>query len=76
MHVELARECSGVVVGWGRPAKAARNHYFVDGTSLCGHWQFHGGMLDPGYPRSHDCAECRRHWRREHARQRQTRRIH
>lgn len=68
MLVELSGTSWGALVGWGRPAAAKRKHYFIAGESLCGRWQFVGIRLKQGAPSDHDCAECRRRWRRDHAR--------
>ena len=45
--------------GWGWPMLSRKEHYFVDGTALCGKWMF-TGTLSPlvGERTPDDCAEC------------------
>lgn len=49
--------------GWGRPRRAAKAHYFVDGRSLCGRWPDFHGQLHHGRSLDTDCTMCNRHWR-------------
>ncbi|MGH8053564.1 MAG: hypothetical protein ACREP4_06565 [Stenotrophomonas sp.] len=47
------------IQGWGWPIRAAKPHYFSDGTSLCGKWDLYGGPLESGRARKdHDCQLC------------------
>lgn len=44
--------------GWGWPLLAIKQHYFVDGTSLCGAHTLFGGVLNAGSALPGDCARC------------------
>lgn len=47
--------------GWGKPAKALKMHYFVDGMSLCRKWgAFRTGEHRDGWQDDHhaNCIEC------------------
>jgi hypothetical protein len=44
--------------GWGWPITSVYAHYFVDGRSLCGSWQWEGGELEPDWQSPDDCVKC------------------
>lgn len=44
--------------GWGWPLLAIKQHYFVDGSSLCGAYTAFGGVLEAGPALAGDCTRC------------------
>lgn len=43
--------------GWAQPLGAEKSHFFVDGQSLCGRWEYFAAV-EPGRACDADCKAC------------------